>query len=516
MIALTLACGSASIRAFDEIPSAIEAEQLGLVVHWRAQTERTRLGTGKTGIALWAHSAARKQEITIKVGDRVVERIDANGIDVAAAQAAAQTSMGAYKTKPLGIEAARKLADTIVARYAKIGRKAEKFEIDQPLTYLVAASNDGAIQSLNAETGETLWTNAVGDYRLPSLGPGVNDQYVTLINGKDMYVFDLMTGRVLGKRRLSESASSAPQPIGSLIYVPGIIGTLHAYEGDDFEADPITLRFSGTLTSSVTASTDRRFVAWPNKNHVYIAQAGRRLTLWSRLESSASFRSLPQPTADGFVTVASNGMVYRTNLSQFESIVWRQNLATQVTIPPLVARGLVLVVSDIGDGYALDEESGEVRWTCDATDIRNFLAVTEKRVYAQRKAGQLVSIDRATGKVVGSLNRAYARGVVNTINDRVFLESETGSILCLREPEAVEQTINYPSKSSEKVAKKDTAGEPGNSLDAPAATMPAPTDSLFGEPPAADPASPAMIEDPFAPAPSSDKPAFDPLNPFGT
>ena len=331
-----------------------------------------------------------------------------------------------------------------------------------------------------------------------------------------MYIFDLVTGRVLGKRRLSESPSAAPQAIGPLIYIPGIMGSLIAYEGEALDAAPISLRFTGALTSPVVASSDGHFVAWPNKNHLYIAQSGRKLLLWSRVESSSTFRSMPQLTNDGFITVATNGMVYRINLNRKESIVWRENLATQVSTPPVVARGLVMIVSDIGNGYAIDETTGDPLWTSSVPDLSRVLAITDKRVYAQRKAGQLVAIDRSSGKAIANLNRPFAQGVLNTVNDRIFLRSMSGGLICLREPEAVYPILNLPPTKKEEVAKAPGNIKPAIGIDSSSEMLPGSSDALFGEPPKTGGAPPAIGEDPFGtPAPAAEKPS-DPLNPFGT
>lgn len=500
--------------ANDEIPSASEAGQLGLVIHWQAQTERTQTGTGATGVVLWPHTKQRTEVITIRVGDRIVERIDANDVDFSAAEKLVLSPASGSKSPRLGIEMARKRAENTVSRYAKLGRTAVIEEQNQPVTYLVAASDNGAVRALNAETGELFWSTTVGSSSFPTWGPGVNDRFVTLANGMDLYVLDLMNGRVLTKKRLTESAAATAQPIGPLVYVPGINGTLAAYEGEDGKVEPITLRFTGSLTSPVVASRDERFVAWPSKNHLYVAQGGRKFVLWNRIESTSAFHAMPQLTSDGFVAVSTNGMVYRINLNRLNNIVWRENLASQVVTPPLVSGGLIMVVSAIGDCFALDEKTGQVLWTSDLPDVKSVLAITTKRIYAQRKAGQLVAIDRCNGKTLTSLNREFAIGIFNNVNDRVILQSPTGSLLCLREPESIYPVMNLPSSASSPVAKKEDSAKTPEAAMGMAANSGL-GDSLFNEPPQSGGTAPAMSnDDPFATPPSGDRPAADPFSPL--
>ncbi|MDZ4850947.1 MAG: PQQ-binding-like beta-propeller repeat protein [Pirellulaceae bacterium] len=499
--------------AFDELPTAAEAEQLGLVIQWQSQTERTQTGSGETGMVLWPHTTMRKEIVTVRIGDRVVEEIDANASE-RFVSSLKPNSIGDSKSSRIGIEAARKQADAIVARYARIGRTATIETIDQPVTFLVTASNDGAVQALNAETGVMFWSNAIGDFRLPSWGPGVNDRFVTITNGMYLYVLDLLNGRVVESTRLTESATTISQPIGSKIYVPGIAGSLIAYDGDNLKADTLSVRFTGTLAAPVIASNDGKYLAWPNGHHLYIAQTGVQFVLWSRLESTTTFRSMPQLTTNGFITVATDGIVYRVGLERKDSIVWRENLAVQLSRPPLVANGIVMVVSDTGDGYALDEAKGDVLWKSDLPDLERILAITAKKVYAQRKAGQLVAIDIKTGKTLANLRRPFAEGYFNRINDRVLLRTANGTVLCLREPDAVYPKLNiapYSEANATEVAKKATDGSTGPSLDmeSPAVGL----DSVFGTPATPSNDAGVMSDDPFN-IPAGALKTADPFSPF--
>ncbi len=59
-------------------------------------------------------------------------------------------------------------------------------------------------------------------------------------------------------------------------------------------------------------------------------------------------------------------------------------------------------------------------------------------VYAQRNAGQLVALDRSNGKSVANINRSFAQGFHNNVNDRILLYSESEcALICLREPDAM-------------------------------------------------------------------------------
>jgi outer membrane protein assembly factor BamB len=526
VLAMTLFGLAGSVRslAFDSFPTHREAEALGLVVQWQAVAERSRIGIGDTQVVVWPHSSLRHQRFIIRVGTRVVEQIDANRIvsltalTTPAEWAKAGSGLGDSPPQRLGKEAARQEAELIVARYAALGRQATIEEIDQPITFLVTASKDGGVQARDAESGELLWSTAVGVTHLPTLGPGVNDQQVVVTNGVELYALELTTGNLIGRRRLLESPSAGPVPIGDLCYVPTFGGSIAAYDMTRPESEPVTMRFSSPIFSSVTPSLDERFAAWPDERYLYVAQSGNKFSQWNRLEAAAPIHAQPQATADGFIAVSTTGMVYRVNLNRHNALVWRVNLAQQTSRAPFVADGMVVVVSDNGYCFAIDETSGEWLWQAQASDVRQVLSIAPERVYVQRVAGQLGVLDRRTGDVIGGVPRPLAEGARNITNDRIILQSADGSLVCLREQAAVLPKLNIRREATPAPPSSAApAVEPPGGEAMPAAdpfnppTDAAPGGSPFDAP--GDAPAGVMSEDPFA-APA-EPPKSDNANPFG-
>ncbi len=507
-----------TVHAYEALPNESDAKQLGLTVQWQASAEANRVGFGETSSVVWPHSRLRKQKVVVKVGDRTIEEIDANELVVEPATAQTVSTKGATAAKSsepkrLGMDGARERAALTVKRYSRLGKTARTEEIDEPMIFLVSASNDGGVQALDAETGEQLWSSSVGRSKLPTFGPGVNDRFVALLNGNDLYVMDLLTGRMIGKRRVKDSPSAPPLPVDFLIYVPSSNGTMAAYEAENMEAEPITMRFTGALSASAVASIDQRYVAWNEKNNLQIAQAGRSFAQWNRLESAAPFRAPPQAIGDGFVSASMAGMVFRVNQKQANSLVWRENTAMQITRPLLASGGLVMAVADSGACLALDEATGEVQWRAETFDVERVLAVTQKQVYAQLRGSQLVALDRRTGRTVAIVNRRFASGVPNPINDRVYLRSITGSIVCLREFEN-DRPIPNPSRVvPTEIAKAKPSTPSTDPLADPAMTSD-PSADPFNAPATPAPANAPMSDDPFG-APPSSSPPSNPADPFG-
>jgi outer membrane protein assembly factor BamB len=100
--------------------------------------------------------------------------------------------------------------------------------------------------------------------------------------------------------------------------------------------------------------------------------------------------------------------------------------------------------------YRLDRLSGDIVWR--NQDGERFLAVNKKFVYANDRSGRLLVIDRARGTTLARYDGAqdYVVPLSNELNDRLFLASNDGLIVCLHDrdypsPFRVKNVVEAPS-----------------------------------------------------------------------
>src|SRR5262252_9974039 len=110
----------------------------------------------------------------------------------------------------------------------------------------------------------------------------------------------------------------------------------------------------------------------------------------------------------------------RSNVAQLKG-VWRARLRGSGTAPqysgaaqPIVYGGVAYVSTGANDVFALSVETGDILWQYEAhldatiTSVccgwnNKGVAISDDRVFLGRLDGQLVALDRATGKVVWSI-----------------------------------------------------------------------------------------------------------------
>jgi outer membrane protein assembly factor BamB len=97
-------------------------------------------------------------------------------------------------------------------------------------------------------------------------------------------------------------------------------------------------------------------------------------------------------------------------------LIWQQNLDRELTLAPIFLDDMILIRTNRTKGsiYALDRASGAVLWQTDGNIVSSIAYSTSNaKVYALTRDGQLLSIDRDSGKQVIIAEFSSAPFIVN-------------------------------------------------------------------------------------------------------
>jgi outer membrane protein assembly factor BamB len=120
---------------------------------------------------------------------------------------------------------------------------------------------------------------------------------------------------------------------------------------------------------------------------------------------------------------------------------WRSNVGGAMNREPLVTKDSVYQGGDTSGVARVDRATGDVTWRTDDT-ADTVLAVNDETVYTRDKQGVLRAYDRnrvvdtASKRAVllGSVNLAgFPNATMNDRTDRIYVASETGLLICLRD-----------------------------------------------------------------------------------
>lgn len=396
---------------------------------------------------------------------------------------------------PLGKDGAEKQANRLVQQLTRSDIKAEiKTQVLPEITIYVV-SDSGAVQAIDGETGRTRWSTYIGNPRYPTDAPGVNDDYVAIVNGTNLYLLHQATGKIAWRKQTVGAPGAGPAISDERVFVPMAGGTIESYLTTDVRHPPWIFKSRGrAIVQPVIAGTG---VAWPtDKGDLYVAEAN--LTgIRYRLETHQSI--VARPTAmppDRIVIVSTDGYVYCIHEGS-GGLLWRFSTGEPIVKPAIAIDDSLFVVTSDDHLFRLSAETGQEQWW--APRIREVVSGSKSRLYCQSDTGQLVIFDTATGGRLGALSTEQLDiRMVNFQTDRIFLGSSTGVIQCLREIGA-----EWPTIRSGGLELKP----PGEDVDADAAPVmeeepaeaPTVTDPFgsgaFGTEPAE--AAPATTDNPF-------------------
>lgn len=444
--------------------------------------------------------------------------------------------------EPKGPERALKEANAKIEELTEQGFDPKLITMVVPEISLYATTSRGMMHAIDGETGRTRWVVEVGNPEYPTLAPAVNEDYVAVVNGSTIYVFDRVTGKPAWDRRLSSAPGAGAALTDRQVFVPMINGKVDVFKlvGDD-EEDELKRLFQ---TPTTHVSIGRCFVqptatplvcAWPtDRGFMYVASANKENMEFRTAAIDTIVAPVTYDEKRGLLLMASvDGYVYAVN-ERSGAVEWRFSAGVPIVSSPHIIGDDVYVVTEKGGLYKVGAESGLEQWWMPR--VGNFLAASETRVYCTDRLGRLLVVDAKSGGRLAALPAVELDFLVtNHVTDRIYVGTHTGLLQCLHEPQ-LERPLVYVGPGTEQKetaqvkvgggeeAAKPAAGAAPAKTDDPFATGGSSTPDPFkgsgasggGTTPAADPFS-----DPFGgggsspPAGGSTEPADDPFaNPF--
>lgn len=283
------------------------------------------------------------------------------------------------------------------------------------------------------------------EYASPAVEPKTGMVYVGSNDGA-LFALDAATGRERWRRPTGGPIWAAPLVVGDVVYVGNGDGRVLAVDrktgamlwDEPFVAD-------GAIESTPAEHSGRLFVTL-DTNEVRALDAAVGDALWSyRREHLSAFtlagQAPPVVWKDTIVTGFSDGAVVALRVED-GSVVWERSLAREdarfndVDGAPVIHDGVLYVAAHATGVWALDPDTGEVRWHHEVVGAAAVTARGERVCYTNVERPALVCLDRAGGVPVwrstfdqGTPSRPAAAGgflFVSTTHDLYVVDGESG------------------------------------------------------------------------------------------
>ncbi len=351
-----------------------------------------------------------------------------------------------------------------------IGRdRVESVHFDGEL--LTVQTKRGVIQTIDGETGETLWVRNVDSPSLFTSEVGVGPNHIAIANGSHLLVFDRTTGKQLWARKLTGGVIGAPGVSNDYVFVPKVDGNLEVYSLDKprpwkdvrsvVDTQFPVWRYNSHGKTMVQPTVLDGLLGWANDRAAFYVARIKPMEILFRLETFQNVVAAPVKINSYLYIISADGYLYKVNVNTGD-IRWRFSTGTPLVYDPVAVDGFIYISTPNGGLYRIlaDEEVAKQAGLLETKEnngkgqedraktnslkegnelwfnpvISRILSVSRDRVFGLDKKGNLQIVDTQTGKSLGSISATeISNPLTNKFTDRIYLATENGLIQCIRE-----------------------------------------------------------------------------------
>jgi outer membrane protein assembly factor BamB len=304
---------------------------------------------------------------------------------------------------------------------------------------MFAQTNHANFYAFDAETGRYLWGAHLGTITTKAQPAAVNSTAVFVTNSNEIFGLDRKTGRQMWKIVLTDQPSSSTAADDERVMVGLESGKLVVYDAQT-GAEKWNIQSNERVTSHPIMAF--KVVAFGSEDKkLYCARMDNSKLLWRFATGGPIVAPLGRHGIRTLLVPSSDRALYSVDL--FTGLGnWAVPTGASVEQEPLVADNDVYVVNVEGDLTAIDIPSGTARWSTSTLGGR-LISVSATKVYLESHDEDLFVVDRASGKIIydpattfhriGLNFRDYDLGPTNHFDDRIYLGTSHGLVVCLRE-----------------------------------------------------------------------------------
>jgi outer membrane protein assembly factor BamB len=400
--------------------SAVEAQRMGLEIAWQSQAQLPRVGSGVVSSHLWVEPTKPRKFAVVELPDRRIkvsaDKMDKYGV-------------------PIGIEEAKKQANEQAARLLGKTDGFEVVEMSVPRIRLVFVTNDGYVQTLDAETGKLLWASACGQSTAPAHPAAVSPAGVAVIHGEEFYLLDWETGKHRMEKQLRFSSANAVAVCNDVAFVSDFTGRVETY-GLGRTMTPWSYIIQGRAVGQPVSLRDQSFCAIAsNDGFVYVFTSGTlEPAVWIRYETASAINGSLAAGNAAFYAGSAGGLLSKFVVDdRLGRILWEFPVGQTITAPPLVIGNQVLAVTESGDALSIEDDKGEAAWFRSGLGLVQPIAKTAGKIFCTSLSNQIYALDAETGEVVASTAPFnMAKPIINQTDDRLYVLARNGRVQCLR------------------------------------------------------------------------------------
>lgn len=324
-------------------------------------------------------------------------------------------------------------------------------EISRSEDLFFVQTDQAMLHVYNAETGRHQWSTKLGE-QAPTARPVSSNSYaVFATNANIMFALDRGTGRVIWQVNLKYLPSSGTSCDEDRLLIGLSTGMINCYDlKEPQEKGPDKIREKPSLTWNLKTNgrvstrpllADRIVCMGSDDGRVYVNFSDEPTPLFRVPTGGPIGAELAHHGTRMLLAPSADDNLYAIDVFTAK-MFWIFPSGAPIRQAPVVAGEEIFVINEAGALSLIEAKDGSAKWTTH-TDSGRFLGVSPTKVYLRNGDGDLLTVERTSGKVLAdsdaTLRRAglnlrpYDLSFLDHFDDRLFLGTSSGVVICLRE-----------------------------------------------------------------------------------
>ena len=308
---------------------------------------------------------------------------------------------------------------------------------------LYVQSSEGIVTAFDNETGRRRWAAQLGRLHDASFNVVSNDDLALIITGMTMWCMDKFTGEQLWQLRLPTSPSTGPTMDDWQVYYGTVDGSIYAFdlrkirelhnEGKlpQYTNVAQSWRYKAADEITTPSLSDGALLNFASRDKsLYSITTGTRKLQW-QFETNAPI-SAPLGWSQGTIYLASEDFNVFC-IDQFSGAVrWYFIAGLPIKKQPRIIGNDVYIFAHHGGMHCLNKVNGRRKWW--KPNLVDFVGATRQLLFCSDQVKNIIVLDRRDGAIVGALPlRHFPIHFRNELTDRLYLATEAGTVVCIRE-----------------------------------------------------------------------------------
>ncbi len=301
---------------------------------------------------------------------------------------------------------------------------------DEQNVYVQCSNN--IITAFDAESGRKKWATRVGNANSPSSPASTNDKYVFLTSKATLYMLDKEDGKILHELPLPGQPSTQVSVDEETCYLGFLDGSVYAY---DIKTGDMKWRYKTSKRVLVPPMPNGTTVLFASTNGVLFAINSLTRDNIFLFEADNALTAPMAQYEDKVLLASEDFKLYAVNINN-GSQGWKDPFLSgdKIRKAPVVIGDNVYLTPEHSGLFRINADTGVEYWF--RNGIEKLVAVNPQHVYGVDRLNHLVKMNRDTGGVISGLQLGpLTVRMTNQRTDRIYLATEEGLVICLREIE---------------------------------------------------------------------------------